>query len=146
MTTPSPAVVVVGSLNTDHLVRVDRLPDEGETVMAGDYLVAAGGKGLNQAVAAARQGVSVALVVNPIRLEAVEAHGATTEPYVRLRTVSDEVQFGRLDAEQFRDGIDLVAGRHAADNCPRPTPVLFQMIQRQRQDLVGHRTPRRHRG
>ena len=62
MTTPSPAVVVVGSLNTDHLVRVDRLPEEGETVMAGGYLVAAGGKGLNQAVAAARQGVSVALV------------------------------------------------------------------------------------
>jgi len=47
--------------------------------------------------------VSVALVVNPIRLEAVEARGATTEPYARLRTVSDERRYGRLDAEQFRD-------------------------------------------
>src|ERR1019366_2106696 len=56
------AVVVVGSLNTDYLVRVDHLPAEGETVTGDDYLVAAGGKGLNQAVAAARQGVSVAFV------------------------------------------------------------------------------------
>jgi ribokinase len=58
----SPAVVVVGSLNTDHVVRVGRLPVEGETVIGDRYLVAAGGKGLNQAVAAARQGASVAFV------------------------------------------------------------------------------------
>ncbi len=58
---PSP-VVVVGSLNTDHVVSVDRLPAPGETVSGGSYLVAAGGKGLNQAVAASRQGVSVAMV------------------------------------------------------------------------------------
>ena len=56
------AVVVVGSLNTDHVVWVDRLPVEGETVTGGRYLVAAGGKGLNQAVTAARQGASVAFV------------------------------------------------------------------------------------
>jgi ribokinase len=57
-----PAVVVVGSLNTDYVVRVDHLPAEGETVTGDNYLVAAGGKGLNQAVAAARQGASVAFV------------------------------------------------------------------------------------
>jgi hypothetical protein len=47
--------------------------------------------------------VSVALVVNPIRLEPVESHGTTTEPYGRLRAVADERRFGGLDAEQFRD-------------------------------------------
>jgi ribokinase len=62
VTASPPAVVVVGSLNTDYVVRVDHLPASGETVTGSDYLVAAGGKGLNQAVAAARQGVSVAFV------------------------------------------------------------------------------------
>jgi ribokinase len=49
-------LVVVGSANVDHVVVVDRLPAQGETVPATSYLSAAGGKGLNQAVAAARQG------------------------------------------------------------------------------------------
>jgi ribokinase len=55
-------VVVVGSANTDHIVRVERLPAMGETVLGGSYLVAPGGKGLNQAVAAARLGARVSFV------------------------------------------------------------------------------------
>jgi ribokinase len=55
-------VVVVGSANTDHVARVARLPAVGETIVADGYLTAPGGKGLNQAVAAARQGASVALI------------------------------------------------------------------------------------
>ncbi len=55
-------VVVVGSLNLDHTVMVERLPGRGETVSGSAYSTAAGGKGLNQAVAAARQGASVAMV------------------------------------------------------------------------------------
>jgi ribokinase len=55
-------VVVVGSANTDHIVRVSRLPGIGETVLGSSYLVAAGGKGLNQTVAAARLGARVAFV------------------------------------------------------------------------------------
>ena len=47
--------------------------------------------------------VSVGLVVNPIRLDAVDARATTLEPYGRLRTASDEQKFGRLDAEQYRD-------------------------------------------
>lgn len=47
-------VVVVGSVNTDLVVRVARLPRPGETVLGGEYYQAAGGKGANQAVAAAR--------------------------------------------------------------------------------------------
>jgi len=55
-------IVVVGSLNLDLVVRVDRLPDAGETLLAEGYAEHAGGKGANQAVAAARAGGRVAMV------------------------------------------------------------------------------------
>lgn len=55
-------VVVVGSLNLDLVTRTERLPGPGETVIGISYAEFAGGKGLNQAVAAARAGASVALV------------------------------------------------------------------------------------
>ncbi|MGC8627429.1 MAG: ribokinase [Acidimicrobiales bacterium] len=55
-------VVVVGSLNLDHVVRVERLPVPGETIAGGSYLSVPGGKGLNQAVTAARQRAPVAMV------------------------------------------------------------------------------------
>jgi len=55
-------VVVVGSTNTDMTVRVPRLPAPGETVSGGDFRVTGGGKGANQAVAAARAGAPVVFV------------------------------------------------------------------------------------
>jgi ribokinase len=57
-----PAIVVVGSLNLDLVVRVPRHPQPGETVLGGDVQRYPGGKGANQAVAAARLGQSVAMV------------------------------------------------------------------------------------
>jgi ribokinase len=57
-----PAVAVVGSLNLDLVVRVPRLPGPGETVSGGDVFRNPGGKGANQAVAAARLGRAVAMV------------------------------------------------------------------------------------
>lgn len=57
-----PDIVVVGSSNTDMIVRLKRIPRPGETLLGGDFLSAAGGKGANQAVAAARLGGRVALV------------------------------------------------------------------------------------
>ena len=55
-------VVVVGSLNVDLVVGVDRMPDPGETVMGRTLDQHPGGKGLNQAVAAARLGARVQMV------------------------------------------------------------------------------------
>ncbi len=55
-------VCVVGSINQDLLLRVDRTPRPGETVLGGDVVWAPGGKGANQAVACARLGVTTAMV------------------------------------------------------------------------------------
>jgi ribokinase len=59
---PEPEVVVVGSLNQDITVAADRRPDVGETVLGRSLAIAPGGKGANQAVAAARAGARVAMV------------------------------------------------------------------------------------
>jgi ribokinase len=55
-------IVVVGSSNTDMIVKLPHIPKPGETVSGGAFSTAAGGKGANQAVAAARAGADVALV------------------------------------------------------------------------------------
>ena len=55
-------VLVVGSINMDQIFRLDQLPRPGETMLAGDVLTVPGGKGANQAVAAARVGGQVRMV------------------------------------------------------------------------------------
>jgi ribokinase len=57
-----PDILVVGSLNADLVVRAPRFPRPGETISGEDLQVIAGGKGANQAVAAARLGASVSML------------------------------------------------------------------------------------
>ncbi|MEO0514168.1 MAG: ribokinase [Planctomycetota bacterium] len=57
-------ITVVGSANLDFIMRVPRLPAVGETIMGGEFSQAFGGKGANQAVAAARAGGEVALIAS----------------------------------------------------------------------------------
>jgi ribokinase len=57
-----PDILVIGSLNADLVVRAPRFPAPGETLSGEDLSIIPGGKGANQAVAAARQGASVAMV------------------------------------------------------------------------------------
>lgn len=56
------AIVVIGSSNTDMIVKAGHLPLPGETVLGGQFFTAQGGKGANQAVAAARLGGQVTFV------------------------------------------------------------------------------------
>ena len=56
------SIVVVGSSNTDMIIRVPRIPRAGETLLGGEFFTAAGGKGANQAVGAARAGGKVAFI------------------------------------------------------------------------------------
>ena len=55
-------IVVVGSSNIDMVIKGDKIPRPGETVIGGDFFKAAGGKGANQAVAAARAGGQVSFI------------------------------------------------------------------------------------
>ncbi len=77
-------VVVVGSYNTDMVVRTSRIPRPGETVINGSFTRGHGGKGANQAVAAARAGAQVTFIgkvgadtlgeeaVNSLRTEGID--------------------------------------------------------------------------
>ena len=52
-------IVVAGSSNTDMILQMEHIPRPGETVLGGQFSMAPGGKGANQAVAAARAGGTV---------------------------------------------------------------------------------------
>lgn len=86
-------VVVVGSINTDLVVRTPRLPSPGETVLGGDLLTVGGGKGANQAVAAARLGAVTTLIgrvgadpygqqaLRRLAADGVDCAGVRTDPF-----------------------------------------------------------------
>jgi ribokinase len=84
-------VVVVGSINRDLLLTVDRLPVPGETVSAGGLEILNGGKGANQAVAAAAMGGSVALAGR------VGADAAGHEQVSALAAAGVDVSFVQQD-------------------------------------------------
>jgi ribokinase len=85
-------IVVFGSINIDLMMQVKQFPAPGETVMTPAYEWMAGGKGMNQAVAAARAGVKVAMVgcvgndgfgtraMNTLRREGILASGVIESP------------------------------------------------------------------
>src|SRR5207237_9817166 len=87
-------VVVVGKANVDYLVRGPRLPAPGESVNGGEFQEAAGGKGANQAVGAARLGAKVALVARVGR----DARGDAV--LAKLHDESVETRFVTRDPEQ----------------------------------------------
>src|SRR5262245_15379076 len=102
---PRPSIVVIGSANTDLVVRVSKLPRPGETVTGGKFETAAGGKGANQAVAAVRAGARVTFVANIGRDDFGEAtlarlrrEGLETRYVVRSRTRASGVALIMVDA------------------------------------------------
>ena len=57
-----PRILVIGSSNTDMIVKVPEFPNPGQTVLGGEFITAPGGKGANQAVSAARAGGKVTFI------------------------------------------------------------------------------------
>ncbi len=90
---PTGRVIVVGSINIDLVLRVPRLPRAGETVTGGTLTRHHGGKGANQAVAAARAGAEVHMIGavgegdGQASLDALAVDGVDTSAVARLRGV-----------------------------------------------------------
>jgi ribokinase len=105
-----PKIVVVGSSNTDMIVKLPRLPKPGETVIDGLFSMAAGGKGANQAVAAARAGGDVTLLAkvgnDPFGIQAIDGF--------RKEGVSTE--FLRIDPST-PSGVALIFVDERGENC-----------------------------
>ncbi len=110
MTESSPAydVVVVGSVNADLVVRVDRRPAAGETVLGSDLEIHPGGKGANQAVAAARLGGRVAF--------AGRAGTDGNGDLVRGALRGDGVDLSRLLTTDAPTGVALITVGPGGDN------------------------------
>ena len=102
-------VVVVGSTNTDMTVRVPHLPVPGETVGGGGFRVTGGGKGANQAVAAARAGASVVFVT------ALGTDDIGDRAFESLATEAIDLRFVRRVADA-PSGIALILVDDAGEN------------------------------
>jgi ribokinase len=102
-------VVVVGSLNIDYVAAVEHLPAAGETVAATGLVRWFGGKGANQAVAAARQGARVAMI------GCVGADDAGRAYCRRLRAEGIDVT-GITATKRALTGTALIAVDKAAEN------------------------------
>ena len=105
-------IVVAGSSNTDMILQMDHIPQPGETILGGQFTMAAGGKGANQAVAAARAGGQVTFLA---------------------RVGAD--MFGRQAVEGFRrDGIDV---RYVLEDEQAPSGVALIFVAANGENSIG---------
>ena len=118
----STEIVVVGSTNVDMVARVAHLPLPGETIGEAEYSVAYGGKGANQAVAAAKAGGHVTFVsylgedvYADALLASFKEAGINTEYIRKLRGVST--------------GVALIFVSEAGENCIAVAPGANGLLQ-----------------
>ena len=113
-------ICVVGSINTDLVAYVERLPEPGETVGGARFAETAGGKGANQAVAAARAGASCVLhgavgddAYGTARVDDLAAAGVTTDHVAVLSDERSGVALIYVDA-QGENQIAVAPGANGA--------------------------------
>ena len=113
------SVLVIGSSNTDLIIRVPRIPRPGETVLGGAFSTAAGGKGANQAVAAARAGGRVTFVARigadgfgDRTLAGLEADGIDTRHVLRTAEAPSGIALITVD-ERGENSISVASGANA---------------------------------
>jgi ribokinase len=120
-------IVVVGSLNVDLMVRSPRLPLQGETVSQAHFETSLGGKGGNQAVAAARLGAPTTMVAKVGRdpfgrqlRSSLEAAGIDTRPVRTARGISSGVAFVVTD----RQGENQIVVAPGANSTLSPAEIV----------------------
>ncbi len=123
-------IAVIGSINTDLVLQLDRLPRPGETVLSPSSLrVIGGGKGANQAIAAARLGASVAMVgsvgdddfgrarIDQLTGEGIDASSIRTVPEMATGVALISVDAAGENAIALGAGANLAVSASQAD-CP----------------------------
>jgi len=103
-------IIVIGSANTDMVVKSKKLPLPGETILGGTFLMNAGGKGANQAVAAARLGGNVTLVAKVGN----DIFGQKTIEGINKENINTDDVFVDEDAPS---GIALIMVNEEGENC-----------------------------
>ena len=103
-------IIVIGSANTDMVVKADKLPLPGETVMGGVFFMNAGGKGANQAVAAARLGGDVTFVAKV----GTDIFGKQTIEGLQKEGVNTTYVF---EDENAPSGTALITVNNEGENC-----------------------------
>jgi ribokinase len=148
----SAEVVVVGSVNADLVVSVRRLPAAGETVTGGTFARHGGGKGANQAVAAARAGARVALVgavgtddLGDEALRELAGEGVDVSAVARLDGVATGVAAIMVD-ERGENEIAVASGANAALGGEEVATALARLTGhdssgRRGVILLGHEVP-----
>lgn len=143
----SAEVVVVGSVNADLVVSVGRLPRAGETVTGGTFARHGGGKGANQAVAAARVGARVAIVgavgaddLGDEALRELAAEGIDVSAVARLEGVATGVAAIVVD-EQGENLIAVASGANAALGGDEVEAALDALVRGTGVVLLSHEVP-----
>ena len=123
-------LIVMGSVNADHILSVPRFPLPGETLKGQDYQVVFGGKGANQAVAAGRSGADVTFIAcvgddDPGRqmMSQFEMDGIDTQAVMTIAGMKTGVALIWV-ADSGENCIGIAAGANAALTVERLDPYL----------------------
>jgi ribokinase len=103
-------IIVIGSANTDMVVKSAKLPLPGETILGGTFFMNAGGKGANQAVAAARVGGHVTLVTKVGN----DIFGKQTIEGLQKENINTDYVF---TDEKYPSGTALIMVNEEGENC-----------------------------
>jgi ribokinase len=116
-------ITVIGSSNTDMVIKTSRLPLPGETILGGEFLMNPGGKGANQAVAAARLNGNVTLVAKT----GVDVFGSQAKKLFQSEKLNTDYLFSDPEAPS---GIALITVDDHAENCIVVAPGANARLQR----------------